>query len=253
MDVTREDIAAGVRAIGVPPGATVLVHSSLSSFGHVVGGPHSVIQGLLQAVGPEGTVVFPTLTGSAELGPDNPPYFDVRQTPCWTGRIPEVARQHPEARRSLHPTHSVAAIGPGTAELLEGHELSPTPCGPDTPFGRLVRSDSGYVVFLGVGLQCNTTFHHAEEVAGVTYHMQQEPVTAIIVDYEGRERSVRLWLHRYGPRRNFPRPEPYFLAKGIQKMGRIANCTVRVLKARPMVEYVLDRLRQDPEYLLAPQ
>jgi aminoglycoside 3-N-acetyltransferase len=116
----------------------------------------------------------------------------------------------------------------------------------------LARSDDGYVVFMGVGLQCNTTFHHVEEVAALAYHMQPDPVLATVVDYEGQERTVRVWLHRYGPKRNFPRPEPYFLAKGIEKMGRIGNCVVRVLRARPMVEYTLERVRQDPEYLLAP-
>jgi len=256
MEVIRGDIVAGLRAIGLPDGATVLVHSSLSSFGRVQGAnataaANTVIEALLEAVGPAGTVMVPTLTGSEELGPANPPFFDVRHTPCWTGRIPETFRQRPDARRSLHPTHSVAAIGPRTHELIHGHELSPTPCGVESPYGRLATSDDGYVLFLGVGLECNTTFHYAEEVAGVSYHMQEEPVLATIVDYDGNQHQVQLWLHRYGAERNFLRPEPYFMAKKIERVGRIGNCTVRLLQARPMAEYTLQRLKDDPGYLLA--
>jgi aminoglycoside 3-N-acetyltransferase len=252
MEVIREDIVAGLRAIGLPVGAVALVHSSLSSFGHVAGGASTVIQALIEAVGAEGTVMVPTLTGSEELGPANPPVFDVRTTPCWTGRIPETFRQHPDARRSLHPTHSVAAIGASCADLLRGHELSPTPCGSDTPYGKLASLENGYVVFLGAGLHSNTMMHHAEEVAAVPYQMQPEPVLATITDYDGCSRQVRLWLHSYqGGERNFPRPEPYFLAKHIERIGRIGNCTVKILRAQPMVQYVLARLKDDPTYLLA--
>jgi len=251
METLCEDIVAGLRAIGLPTGATVLTHSSLSSFGHVKGGADTVIEALLQTVGPEGTVMMPTLTGSEALGPSNPPVFDVRHTPCWTGRIPETFRQRPDSQRSLHPTHSVAAIGPRTEQLLRGHELSPTPCGAESPYGRLVTYDDGYILFLGVGLSCNTTFHHAEEVTGVPYHMQPDPVLATVIDYEGESRQVRLWLHRYGTRRNFDRPEAHFLAKGIQRMGRIGHSTVRLIQARPMADYVIGRLEADPSYLIA--
>ena len=251
MEVIREDIVAGLRAIGLPQGATALVHSSLSSFGHVVGGAETVVEALVQAVGSLGNVMVPTLTGAEALSPDNPPFFDVRNTPCWTGRIPETFRQRPDSLRSLHPTHSVAAIGPDKTELLRDHELSPAPCGPGSPYHRLVSADNGYIVFLGVGLHCNTTFHHLEEVVQAPYHLQNEPALATIVDYEARSRQVPIRLHRYGPRRNFARPEPYFLAKGIQRMGRVGNCTVRLLRAKPMAEYVLERLRADPEYLIA--
>jgi aminoglycoside 3-N-acetyltransferase len=37
--------------------------------------------------------------------------FDVRNTPSGMGRIAEFIRKHSDARRSLHPTHSVSAIG----------------------------------------------------------------------------------------------------------------------------------------------
>ncbi len=44
--VTHADIVAGLRSMGVQPGDLILVHSSLSSFGHVEGGAETVINAL---------------------------------------------------------------------------------------------------------------------------------------------------------------------------------------------------------------
>ncbi|OSC63358.1 AAC(3) family N-acetyltransferase, partial [Streptomyces sp. 4F] len=54
---------AGLRELGVRSDDTLLVHSSLSSLGWVCGGPVAVVQGLLDALGPDGTLVVPTQTG----------------------------------------------------------------------------------------------------------------------------------------------------------------------------------------------
>lgn len=247
--VVSEDISRGLCFLGVCSPAVLLVHSALSSFGHMEGGAEAVIDGLLSAVAPEGTVMVPTLTGSRELGPQCPPYFDVRASACWTGRVPETLRRRPEACRSLHPTHSVAAIGPRAAEMLAGHELSPTPCGPETPWGRLVQAD-GWVVLLGVGLECVTLFHYVEEVAGLPYHMQPEPVRATVVDYDGSSRTVWVGIHRYGPVRDFPRLEPELRRRDILRSTQVGAAQVRAVRAGPLVRYALGLVRLDPQALL---
>jgi len=191
----------------------------------------------------------PTLTGSRELGPDCSPSFDVRASACWTGRVPETFRQRPEALRSLHPTHSVAAIGPRAGEMVRGHELSSTPCGPETPYGRLLRAD-GWVVLLGVGLECVTLFHYVEEVAGLSYHMQPTPVRATVVGYDGSSRTLRLGIHRYGEARDFARLAPALHRQGILNSTRVGAALVQAIRAKPMVEYALELVRQDPRALL---
>jgi aminoglycoside 3-N-acetyltransferase len=215
----------------------------------VEGGADAVIDALLETVGLQGTIMVPTLTGSEELSAANPPTFDPDRTPCWTGRIPETFRQRPEAVRSLHPTHSVAAIGADAVALTAGHECSLTPCGPESPYGRLVDA-GGYILFLGVTHSCNTTFHHVEEIVHVPYHMQPGLVAARVV-VDGKERRINLMIHRYGPRRDFERMEPLLRERGIQRDGQIGQAHVRLIDARRMVEVTRQALLQDSTLLLA--
>ncbi len=247
--VRQQDIVAGLRGLGLAEGDSVLVHSSLRSFGHVVGGVDAVIDALVETVGPEGTVLVPTLTGSEALCAEDPPIFDPMSTPCWTGLIPETFRQRPVAVRSLHPTHSVAAIGAQALALTADHERSITPCGPDSPYGRLAEA-GGYILLIGVGHASNTTFHLVEEIVGVPYHMQPGFVAAQVI-LGKQTRTSHLMIHRYGSQRSFERMEAVLRERGIQREGQIGDAHVRLVHARRMVEIACQALRQDPTILLA--
>ena len=54
--VSQNDIADGLREVGLEPGDTVFMHSSLSSFGHVEGGAEAVARAFLEVLGQEGSV-----------------------------------------------------------------------------------------------------------------------------------------------------------------------------------------------------
>jgi len=249
--ITAADIVSGLRALGVTAGDVVLAHSSLKSFGKVDGGADAVINALLEVVGPGGTAMVPTLTGSEEFSPDNPPVFDVLNTPCWTGAIPETFRRRPGAARSLHPTHSVSVIGPDADFLIRDHMTCKTPCGPDSPYLRLAERD-GKVVFFGVNLTSCTLLHGVEEIAGCEYNLQNEPVNATVIDEQGRSHSVRVFIHQYGTPRRFQVLDSPLLREGIMRMGHIGRSEVRVLRARPAVEMALKLLREDPGFLCGP-
>ncbi len=242
-------ICSTLKSLGLPTGATVMVHSSLRSFGWVNGGAQTIIEALVQSVGPEGNVLMPTLTGSRALNAKNPPRFDVRQTPCWTGRIPETFRQRPDALRSLHPTHSVAIIGPQKHDLARDHQLSPTPCGKETPYFRLAERD-GYVLLFGVDLESVTLFHTVEELAEVPYHMQPELVDAVVIDQDGKEKIYRTGIHQYGTPRNFSIMEPRLEDAGVLKKRKVLDSTTCLIRAQPLVELTLEALRRDPLLLV---
>ena len=124
--MTRARIAADLGRLGVRPGSVLVVHSSLSALGWVCGRAQAVVEGLIDALGADGTLVVPAHT-SGNCDPatwSNPPVpedwwpviraempaFDPRVTPTdYMGAIAEVARTWPGALRSAHPQVSFAS------------------------------------------------------------------------------------------------------------------------------------------------
>ncbi|MEN6385113.1 MAG: AAC(3) family N-acetyltransferase [Phycisphaerales bacterium] len=248
--VTKQNIVTGLKNLGLKASDTALVHSSLSRFGNVIGGVDAVIDALLEAVAPNGTIMVPTLTGSEKLCAANPPFFDVKYSPCWTGKIPETFRKRDAAIRSLHPTHSVAAIGAKAEYFTAGHDTSITPCGLNSPYYKLALSE-GYVLMLGVGLECCTLFHTAEELADVDYVNQKDFVNATVKDYQDKELKLKLKIHKYGDERNFPKMESIFIEKGILKKGKIGNAEIRLIKAGEFLNFTVRMLKQNPKILVS--
>lgn len=242
--VSKADIVRGLRALGLREGDVVLVHSSLRSFGYVEDGANAVIHALLETVGEDGTVMVPTLTWSTVNAEQ--PVFDVQRTPSVVGWVTEVFRHRPEAIRSLHPTHSVAAIGAKVRYMTEGHERDATPCSRTSPYGKLVQ-EGGYILFLGMGLECNTTFHAMEEWSNVPGRFAKEMEDLHVIDYEGNDLLVPSRRHRAKPN-DFPKIEPELLQRGILRIGRIGDAEIRLVAAKPMAELALQFLKEDPCY-----
>lgn len=249
--VTRESLRGDLERLGISQGDTVLVHSSLSKLGWVEGGAEAVILALLDAVSPGGTVLFPTLTGTEDDGPDHPPVMDVRTASCWTGRIPRTALAWPDAVRSLHPTHSVTAIGADPEAWTEGHERVETPCGIGSPYLKLM-DRGGKILLLGeVTQESNTTLHALEELANVPYHLQEGVTRGIAVDTGGREHIVENRLHLWGWDRNFEKVQPVLERSGAAHTGQVGKSVATLVDAGAMRDVLLPLLQDDPLYLLS--
>jgi aminoglycoside 3-N-acetyltransferase len=174
--ITIEALESDLTALGVRPGMTLLVHSSLRSLGWVCGGAVSVILALERLLTPAGTLVMPT--HSADLSepsfwrhppvPSNwwqairnsMPAYDSELTPSrGMGVIPETFRRQPGVRRSPHPQVSFAAWG-SNAGITANHPLA-FGTGDDSPLAG-VYDAGGWVLLLGVGHAGNTSLHLAE-------------------------------------------------------------------------------------------
>jgi aminoglycoside 3-N-acetyltransferase len=234
-------------ALGVRPGGVLLVHASLRSLGPVEGGAETVIQALLEALGPHGTLLMPALSymsvGSAQ------PVFDVLRTPSCVGALPEYFRVRPGTLRSLHPTHSVCGLGSRAAELLSGHELDHTPCGEHSPFSRLPGAD-GQILFLGCGLRPNTSMHAVEEHFEPPYlYSREQDFTMIRVD--GSEIGMRAKKHSFaGWEQRYDRLEG-LMHSGLRK-GRVLEAECYLLNAQAMWTAALDALRRDKLFFVEP-
>nr|WP_218617264.1 AAC(3) family N-acetyltransferase [Cryptosporangium aurantiacum] len=174
---TRRTLAADLRVLGVRPGDVLLVHTALSTLGWVAGREQAAILALQDAVGPTGTLVVPTQTGSNSdpsewQAPAVPadwwdtirgqlPGFDPARTPSdGMGWLPETLRSWPGAVRSTHPQTSFAALGPAAASLLARHDLD---CrfGDRSPLAALAGAGAR-VLLLGAGYDACTAFHLGE-------------------------------------------------------------------------------------------
>jgi len=241
QQITHDLIALGVRKGGV-----LLVHSSLSALGDVEGGPETVIQGLLGALGPTGTLLMPAL--SYEHVTRRASTFDVWHTPSNVGAIPEYFRTRPGTRRSVHPTHSVCAVGPRTGELLDDHPLDDTPCGPYSPFHKL-RDVGGQLLMLGCGLHPNTSMHAIEELVEPLY-LYADPITYRLVHADGHVTTKTYRPH--GFRHHEQRYDRVADVLGEPALHRehVLAAEVFLIDVPAMWDAVLNALRRDPLYFV---
>ena len=175
---TERRLMEDLAAMGVDRGMTLMVHSSLSSIGWVVGGAPTVVRALLNAVGNNGTLAMPAATPLCadpatwpapevpeewlEEFQENLPLFDLRTTPTSMGAIPETFRNWPGTQRSEHPLESVCAWGLAAAEITREHPMAFSE-GRGGPFERL-RDLDARILLVGVGFNRCTALHFAESL-----------------------------------------------------------------------------------------
>ena len=245
-DEAREKIAGDLKALGVREGGVLLVHSSMRSLGRFAGGAEEVVRGLLEAVGPAGTLLMPALSyervGAAH------PVFDVHNTPSCVGWLTEYFRRRRGTLRSVHPTHSVCGLGPAAEGLLADHQKDHTPCGEHSPFRRLRRA-GGQVLFLGCGLKPNTSMHSIEELVEPPYLLGPVVEYRIILA-AGRETTMRVRRHSFaGWRQRYDRLGG-LLAGGGLAVGGVLAAEAQLVECRAMWDAALAALRSDPFFFV---
>ncbi|GAA2367372.1 AAC(3) family N-acetyltransferase [Dactylosporangium salmoneum] len=246
---TVESLAHDLRALGLPEGATVVVHSSMSRLGWVAGGAQAVVLALLRVLGPDGTLVMPThcrgLTEPSDWG--NPPVpedwwpiiraetpaYDPGVTPTGQmGAIVECFRSFAGVRRSAHPTVSFAALGPLAERITAGHRLDDG-LSEDSPLARLYDADA-WVLLLGVGHDNNTSLHLAEYRADAPkqYRRQGSP---ILVDGERQWVEYRELAHDTSL--FVPLAKDFAEITGGEHTGPVGAGTASLTRQRALVDF----------------
>jgi aminoglycoside 3-N-acetyltransferase len=172
VKTNRRELVRALVALGVRPGDLLMTHASVRSIGPIVGGVSVLVQALLDAVGPEGTISayvdFEPFYGE-EDDPDDIPMFDKRIASAARdhGVLHEVLRTWPGAVRSDHPDAGVVGIGRLAEWLTAAHPFQ-YGYGAGTPFERFVQA-GGRVLMLGAPLDTITLLHHAEHLADIPH------------------------------------------------------------------------------------
>lgn len=244
---TSTELTADLERLGLPRGGLVMFHSSLRSMGMVEGGAETVIDALLAAIGPDGTLVAPTFTGQYhDLGF----VFDPAETPVTTGAIPNHFFRRPDARRTVHIVQTVAAIGPLRDTVVDagGHD------GWDAqPSMRAIFDLDGWFLLLGVPYQSLTAGHFLEQEIGT--HRRPRAVEGLQRLSDGR--VVPLRSEAWGPDPSFPgMPERSYdfnrLGEGLEqrglvRRGAVGNAVARLFRARDLERTAREMYAADPE------
>ena len=246
-DRTSGDLAADLDRLGLKQSSLVMVHSSLRSIGRVADGAATVVDALLSALGPQGTLIVPTFTGQFR---DPGFIFDPAETPCTTGAIPNDAFRRPSARRTYHLVQTVAAIGPLADEITlaggnDGWDAQPSM--------RALFDLDGWFLLLGVPYQNLTAGHFLEQE--LSTHRRARALSGLMRQPDGTVVPLRSKV--FGPDPNFPgMPERSYdfnrlgqglEARGLVNRGPVGNAVARLFRAQDLATTAQDMFRADKD------
>lgn len=231
--------------LGISPGDTLLCHSYLPSLGLLDPGPGIVIDTLLAAVGPAGTLVVPTFTYSWFKGEP----FDVQNSPGTVGLLGELLRNRAGALRSKDPCFSNAAIGARSAELARRDV--PNSFGAGSLYDKLLSADAK-ALLIGLDFRALPLFMHIERMHGVNYRYEKK-FTGVILDNGQRIESDMIHFVR-DERRN-PETDRSRISS---ELDNCPDCKLvgygygehRCIRMRVIVEKALAQLESNHYFLL---
>jgi len=250
--LAAEDLTRGLRDLGLEPGGILIAHVSLSALGWIAGGAQAVVEALLAALGPNGTLVMasqsaqlsdpaywsdpPIPRGWIERVRETLPAYDPELTPPrGMGAVVECFLQSRKTRRSPHPIYSFCAQGPAAERIVTDHPLSPS-FGEESPLARIYRRHAN-VLLLGVGHERNTSLHLAEHRAnwpGKWTYLSGAPLRT-----GGRTRWTP-FSDMVVTTSDFAAIAAAYAESGPLATGRIGNAKAELMPMRPLVDFAVD-------------
>jgi aminoglycoside 3-N-acetyltransferase len=231
-----------------------MVHASVRSVGTVTGGANVIVQALLDAVGPGGT-----LTAYVDFEPFYTDEDEV-EIPVFDKRIAHAARDHgvlhetirtwPGALRSDHPDAGVVAIG-AKAEWITANHPFRYGYGRGSPFDRIVQA-GGRVLMIGAPLDTITLLHFAEHEAQISdkrvrryRRLMPRACEAEWVEFE--EFDTAEPVHRDLPANCFERIATDYLARGFGSQGTVGLATSYLFDGPGLVNFGIEWIEQHVE------
>jgi aminoglycoside 3-N-acetyltransferase len=236
--IPRAVVGEQLQALGVAAGEQLVVHTSYKAVGPIEGGPAGLVDALRDVIGPDGTLVMPSMSEDEDAP------FDTRTTPCrGMGVVADTFWRMPGVVRSEHEA-SFAAVGPLARAITAPHPLEP-PHGADSPVGRAAAL-GGRVLLLGVGHDANTTVHLAEALADVPYRIAHQ--CTILEDGVPTRVTVR---ETDSCCARFAQLDEWLGAR--QRRGAVGHGEARLVRASDVVHAAVRVLATEPFAFLHPR
>lgn len=255
--LVKDDFIQALKHVGVHPGQTVMVHTSLSSLGFVCGGAQTVIEALLECVGDDGTIMMPAQSWK-NLDPEtgvhwevpeewwpvireNWPAYNKEITPTNTvGAVAEMFRKWPGTLRSDHPARSVAAWGKHAEYLTRDHDLSNI-FGDGSPIGKLYELD-GDVLLIGVGYDKNTSLHLADVRADYPGKHETTEHSAVMVN---GQREWKAYRTLYVDGEDFEEIGAAFESQRKTVREPLGNSSICLVRQREIVDFAVEWIQEN--------
>lgn len=247
--ITAERLAEDLRKMGVTAGDTLLVHSSMSSMGYLVGGPSTVVRALLSVLGAEGNLLMPSspVNGRQKEYMESDPIFDVRNSPSRMGAITEYFRTMQGVVRSFHPTEPVCAFGPFAQFYTEEHFGQLTPYNKKSPFYRVAEAN-GKILYAGVTLDnAGTSLHTLEDAVKFKYPVYDaQTYAAKMVDVDGNEYIMDTKVHNpeYSDKRKCDELLPMFHYEEVMEYHQFGEAKAMLFDARKMLDVMISKYEE---------
>ncbi|HLI49902.1 MAG TPA: AAC(3) family N-acetyltransferase [Chthonomonas sp.] len=252
---SAQSLVIDLQKLGLRSGMTLLVLSTWPS--SASSSPQTLLDALLEVLGPIGTLMVPTFTYTSVDSPPQPPMlvenalqrssvsvFRIRSTPAnsqLVGPLPELVRNRPKAKRSRHPVFSFTAIGPNAALLTHAAPFH-FPFGSESPLAHLHRLN-GELLLLNTDQRSNLLLHLAEVWAEVPYLLSTLRVKV------GPERW-RTMRGKPGCSEGFVKIEPLLRQARLIRYGTIGSLPAQRMNARAVVSMAVALLKGAPDALL---
>jgi aminoglycoside 3-N-acetyltransferase len=247
--ITKQRLVDDFKKIGLKPGDSVLVHSSLSKIGFVEGGAKTIINALFEVIGQTGTLLFPAFSavGKNKTHLEEHPFFDITNTPSQMGIITEYFRKSDGVYRSFHPTDSVCAKGRLADHYTNSHFGQLTPYNENSPFRKLC-TKGGKILMLGTTLNgACTNLHTLEDAVDFKYPIYDNKLFDVkMIDSEGKESTMKTKVHNpdYSAKRDCDALKPLFENEKVLVNGMIGEAKSMLIDANKMLEVMIKKYNE---------
>ncbi len=242
----KTDLLNHLVQMNINPKGTLLVHSSMKAIGQVEGGAETVLDALIEYM-KDGLLILPTHTWR-QMSKEYTVFDSRTETSC-VGLLTNLFMKRKGVFRSLHPTHSVAAIGKDAYDYVSGEELTVTPCSRNGCWGKLYDRNAT-ILFLGCSLKSNTYLHGVEEWVDTPNRLAKESQDFIVIDREGSKHIVPQYRHSatepyVDPSEHYDKMENIFLKNNAIYYGKFGDAKCIVGSAVKMADITKEYLLKD--------
>ncbi|HNQ68653.1 MAG TPA: AAC(3) family N-acetyltransferase [Bacteroidales bacterium] len=240
----KEDLVNDLKKIGIKEGDLLHMKVSMKAIGNVEGGAKTLLDALLEIIGPEGTLisdafvsVYPLpLTKEQEniIADDN--------TFSYAGAFANEMIKHPLMKRSRHPIQKFAAIGKRAEEFCYAHNYE---SGGYDLLDKMTEA-GGVNLTIGEKVAGVGTTHVAIDILG--FKRKQLNTGALYKDLDG---SVKLAKVNWngGCAHGFPKFIPLYHEQGaVLGSGKVGNAIGLYTSMQKTLQIEIETLKKNPQF-----